>query len=381
MEPTGIWLSEPRNMIGIMTGTSVDGIDVCLAEFSFLENKQFFKLKHFRTFEFSSNTKEAIFHALNGRISAADLSRLNFILASEFTEIITIFLNLCNCSLISVDAVAVHGQTIWHEPSGEIIPNTLQAISGPALGAILDKPVIYDFRSADIALGGQGAPLVPIFDYEFLSSSVNRIALNIGGMSNITFLPSSKDKSQVLAFDTGPGNVLIDIASNLLFSKDYDDHGHFARKGEVLEIIFSALKSTEYCLRAIPKSTGRELFNMSFINDHFNQLNNFSPNDILATLTEFTAWSIFFNIKHYIPNSKELIISGGGCHNDFLVERLQFYLPEIIIIKSNELGINSDAKEALCFAYLGWLSLGGIPGNIPSVTGAKRHCVLGARTF
>lgn len=279
-----------------------------------------------------------------------------------------------------IEAVGVHGQTVWHAPQDKVA-STLQLGSMSALAQELQVAVVGDFRAADIALGGQGAPLVPIFDYGFLKD-VNRniIALNIGGISNVTFLPKNSSLDSVMAFDTGPGNVWIDGAMRQYFGKNYDEGGNFAREGRSLPRLLAALKEMDFIKKSPPKSTGRELFTTDSLSDFLKKYASpHSPGeDIVRTLTEFTAWSIAENIRLFGRLDSRLVISGGGVHNSVLIELLKAEMPEAEIIQSDEIGLSSDAKEALCFAYLAYRTLGGLPGNIPSVTGASQTATLGA---
>ena len=390
------WLSKPRKVIGIMTGTSVDGIDCCLNEFYIKDDKHHQTLLNYKVFDFSESMRTEILRIMNENIHISELSRLSFKIASLYSECIKEFLMINHINIDKIDAIGIHGQTLWHEVNiydniknyntnankNEFIANTLQCCSGTALAAMIGKPVVYDFRSSDIALGGQGAPLVPIFDYNFLlNTDCDCAALNIGGISNVTYLPKDRDENKVIAFDTGPGNVLLDLTAKKYFGINYDKDGKLARQGAVITKVFEEIINLNYFTQNPPKSTGRELFNQLFIDKYFGINDYYSPNDLLTTLTEYTAWSISFNIKEYLPPIKKIYISGGGAENKFLIERLNYYLNIIEVIKTDEIGIPSDAKEAMCFAYLAWLTLGALPGNIPSVTGASKKAVLGAVAF
>jgi anhydro-N-acetylmuramic acid kinase len=230
-----------------------------------------------------------------------------------------------------------------------------------------------------MALGGQGAPLVPIFDSEFLySDEKDTIAINIGGMANLTIIPRDR-KQQIMAFDTGPGNILIDLAMKRFFGKQFDENGVFAREGRILERLWKNLCELEFITQKPPKSTGREMFNSSLLQDilEVSFVNTFPGEDIVRTITDYTAWSIAENIRLFGNPTSRILVTGGGANNPTLMARLQKELPEAEFLTSIELGFDADIKEALCFAYLGWRSLGGLPGNIPSVTGAKRAVVLG----
>jgi anhydro-N-acetylmuramic acid kinase len=288
-----------------------------------------------------------------------------------------------------IDLIGMHGQTVWHQPPVRNklstlnfqLPTTLQLGSAPALCSYLGIPVISDFRAADIAFGGQGAPLVPVFDREFLlENNQNVIALNIGGIANITYLPV---KGKVLAFDTGPGNVLIDGITKKLFFKDFDKSGKFASKGKLSKQLWDFLLRIEFIKIKPPKSTGREIFSgqlIEFIENLISQ-KRIRKEDAIFTITKFTAWSIAENIRLFASPSAKIIVSGGGSKNNTLMKLLKSELKESKIIISDNIGINSDAKEAISFAYLAWRNLAGLPGNIKSVTGASKEVTLGSLTL
>ncbi len=382
------WLSKPRLVAGIMTGTSVDGVDVALAEFSAAGGKHGFSLKACDSYPISKEIRRLINGLITNSVKPEETSRLHFLLAEIYADSVK---RLCSDSAINlrqIDAVGVHGQTLWHFPRPETFAgirtaSTFQAFSPSALSAVLGKIVVADFRAADIALGGQGAPLVPVFDYNFLGDAEkNRVVLNIGGIANITVLKKSCSPAEVRAFDTGPGNYLIDSAAGKHFGLAFDSGGELARRGNTDDILMERLKAIPYIESEPPKSTGRDFLPEdigAFIDSRYHVETADSPvaYNLLRTLTEYTAWSIARNIDKYAPGTEQLIASGGGTDNAFLMELLQQHIPGNEIIKSDSLGIPSDGKEALCFAYLAFRTLGGLPGNLPSVTGASREAVLG----
>ncbi|HPI19741.1 MAG TPA: anhydro-N-acetylmuramic acid kinase [Candidatus Kapabacteria bacterium] len=375
------WLSKPRILCGLMTGTSLDGIDVAICSFSNSERKHSFKLIAFQTYPFSNEIRTILKEIISKKRFVDDVSFIHFALSKIYADAIT---DLCEKSLVElkdIDAIGMHGQTVWHQPKQKEIDrlrisSTFQLGSGSYLAKLLDIPVVYDFRSADIALGGQGAPLVPIFDYNFLRSENENVAcLNIGGISNITYLPKNCSTSDVIAFDTGPGNVWIDLIANEFFNLNFDENGKYARLGKINIPLLNKLKNIDFINLKPPKSTGRELFNRETL---YNLISNEQKNDILATLTYFTAWSIAENIKIFLKQVDGVILSGGGANNLYLIELLKKELPKVAFKISDEFGINSDAKEAICFAYLAYRTLAGLPGNICSVTGASKETILGA---
>jgi anhydro-N-acetylmuramic acid kinase len=385
---TGLWLSEPRLVAGNMTGTSVDGIDVAFVEFSNQAGRHSYVLKAFDMFPYNHETRNLILELINGKAEAELLSSLNIILAEEYYSAIKKLSAESGIPLELIDAIGIHGQTLWHFPnpvkkSGYDIRSTYQAGSVSTLSGLAGKPVVGDFRPADIALGGQGSPLVPIFDFNFLKSDYkNRIALNIGGIANITILGKDCSEQNVIAFDTGPGNYLIDKYTKIIFDCNFDANGELAAWGNIDSELFGMLKLIPFIKQSPPKSTGRDFLPGEielFIKNKY--LKYFTTNshsyDLIRTLTEMAAWSIAENIRLFAPGAEEIIASGGGIHNVFLIDCLQKELPTLKIINTEELGLPADAKEAVCFAYLAYRTLGGLHGNIPSVTGASRKAVLG----
>lgn len=377
------WLSSPRRVIGMMSGTSLDGIDICLAEFSVgTEGKHLFSIIEKAMYSYSLEEKDFLSHFLQDTISIEDVSHANYEITRIHAQYLQRFLSEKEIEPKECDLLSVHGQTIWHSPprDGQDIGHTLQLLSIPALGAMTGIKTIGDFRTADMALGGQGAPLVPIFDAEFLySSAKDTIAINIGGMANLTMIPKVRNQP-IMAFDTGPGNILIDLAMKRFFGKQFDENGIFAREGRILERLWKNLCELEFITHKPPKSTGREMFNATLLQDllEVSFVNTFPGEDIVRTITDFTAWSIAENIRQFCNPESRIIVTGGGANNPTLLERLHKELPNAELLTSQQFGFDSDIKEALCFAYLGWRSLGGLPGNITSVTGAKKTVVLGS---
>lgn len=363
-----------------MTGTSVDAVDICLVDFFEAEKTQM-NLIEFDEIKIKHNLRKIILELSSKPVDIKDISSVNFALSEIYYNAVSQFCKKFKINISEVDAIAIHGQTFWHQPEtvqflNMNISSTLQLGNGSALAKKTNCKVISDFRSGDIALGGQGAPLVPIFDLNFLFKNKNTIALNIGGIANITYIPKSGNSSDVIAFDTGPGNMLIDIMTFELFNKNYDENGDIASSGNVIPEMYNELMDLEYLRKSPPKSTGRELFNYNLVSKYTKK--DYKHNDIIRTLTEFTASSIAMNIRLLNSENADLIISGGGVKNKFLVDLLNKKLPDFNIFTSDELGIPSDAKEAMCFAYLGYRTLNGLPGNLPSVTGASRETILGS---
>lgn len=381
------WFSKPRLICGVMTGTSIDSIDSVLASFSIdiFGNHQFELIEQYKS-EIPTKISKLIHKIIQSDSSISELSYVNSELSRLYSLSVLSIMKRADLSASELDAVGIHGQTVWHEPikvgqeKSEMIGHSLQLGSASYLANLINVPVVGDFRSADIALGGQGAPLVPIFDYIFFSSrNDDIIMLNIGGMSNITFIPANATEDDIIAFDTGPGNVLIDIYMQRYFNLPYDDLGFHARSGKIIPDVFDILKKNEFIHKRPPKSTGREHFNEDYITSVINWtgIQKFDNYDFVCTLSEFTAWSICENIRKFTRPNIKLIISGGGSQNLYIIDRIKILLPEAELYLIDDFGIPYDAKEALCFAYLAWRTLGGLNGNIPSATGASRKAILG----
>jgi anhydro-N-acetylmuramic acid kinase len=375
------WLMEPRTLIGIMTGTSLDGIDTAICRFEDSFDMHHYDLLAYEEYEFPAELRAQIFKIISEPVTIKEISQANIALSQVYADCIEKIIKKHKIAKKTIDAVGIHGQTVWHNPvkdpfCGFDISSTLQLGSGQALAQLAGLPVVSDFRINDIMNGGQGAPLVPIFDYNFMRTDAeNRILLNIGGIANITYIPAGCLQSEIRAFDTGPGNMLIDFAVFELFGMKFDTNGYIASKGKIIPDLFERLKALPFINQKPPKSTGRELFNKELISDY---LFTAVPEDLIRTLTEFTAYSIVENIKKFAPGGQTVYISGGGGKNLFLLGLLENLLPKIDFFPSEFCGIDSNAKEAGCFAYLAYRTIGGLHSNIPNVTGAKKSCTLGA---
>jgi len=381
-----LWLSKPRLICGIMTGTSMDAVDIALCKIRINDNSFGIDLLNKHVKKMPDYIRSLILDISSGLTAIKDISFLNTALSHLFYQEIKKLCCKSRIEIFDIKAIGIHGQTLWHEPEGnklfdEVIKYSYQAGCGSTLATLAAVPVVNNFRAADVALGGEGAPLAPIFDYHFLrSSSEDVIALNIGGMANITYMPKNCKKEEVIAFDTGPGNVLIDSYANEVYGKKYDHNGDIARSGKVIGELFSYLQSDVYIIKDPPKSTGREKYNMTFINDLIHRYVG-NDRDIIHTFTKFTAWSIAENIKLFANPKSKIFVAGGGRKNSFMMNTLKQYLPEAKIIDKDNIKIPTDIKEAMIFAFLAYLNLGGIPGNMPSVTGATRETILGSVSF
>lgn len=381
---------------GLMTGTSLDGIDVAICDISNSEGRPKCELLAFDMLDYPAGFADYV-RSVICTPNWEDISFLHFALPKLYAEAIRKVADENKIELSKIELIGMHGQTIWHSPVpktryGVTTGSTMQLGDGSVLAKLLGIPVVSDFRSGDVALGGQGAPLVPRFDDDFFSDDLHDVVcLNIGGMANITYIPAGKFRDKktdtgncwaaVIAFDTGPGNILINTAIKKYFGKEYDEDGAIATSALVNNNLLNALMQDTYVNAAPPKSTGREYFNEVFLTEKLNMaggLEVLNPCDIIATLTRFTAESIAFNIRKFAKVPGVLYVSGGGARNKTILQMLHELLPEAEIKLPDELGIPSDAKEAIAFAYLAWLTKNHISGNLPSVTGASADTVLGS---
>ena len=354
--------------VGLMSGTSLDGVDAALVEFTCSRAV----LVHSTYLPFPATLKAEL-HALQipGPNELDRTARAGNELSRAYAEAISTLLKQADISPAAIRASGCHGQTIRHRPDAGY---TLQ-IGNPALLAELSGiSVVADFRSRDIAAGGQGAPLVPAFHAaQFSSDATHRVILNIGGFANLSDLPP---RAVVTGFDTGPGNVLLDLWIQRHLGKEYDDAGAWAQSGTVLSEPLTAMLAEPYFARRPPKSCGRDLFNATWL-EKFSFQHAAAP-DVQATLAELSARTIARAVKQYCPQAKELYICGGGAHNLDLRARLRQNLPQCDISTTAELGIDPDWVEAVAFAWLAKQTLDGKTGNLPAVTGARGERVLGA---
>ncbi|PGT44545.1 anhydro-N-acetylmuramic acid kinase [Bacillus anthracis] len=375
---------------GVMSGTSLDGIDVALVriEGSGVDSKV--KLIHFTTVPFRNDIKSEIQQALSIENSNVQLiCSLNFKLGLSFANAVKEVCKEANFSLEQLDLIGSHGQTIYHQPKpeGNMIASTLQ-IGEPAVIAYdTNTTVISNFRTMDMAAGGQGAPLVPYSEVIlYRDPSKNRLLQNIGGIGNVTVIPSQKSDQNVIAFDTGPGNMIIDEVCQRLFQLPYDQNGEIAEQGEVVDEILTYCINHPFLKMNPPKSTGREHFGEEFVSQLLKRYEKHSKENILTTVTMFTASSIVHHYKEFILpyyEIDEVILGGGGSYNDTLVEMIRYGLKDekCTIFIQEDIGYSSEAKEAIAFAILANETYHRNPSNVPSATGAKKSVVLGNVTY
>ncbi|KAA3619836.1 MAG: anhydro-N-acetylmuramic acid kinase [Calditrichaeota bacterium] len=366
---------------GLMAGTSFDGIDVALVRFS--KNK--LDLLYFSTSPFSQRINKYLTELRdNPTINLEILTRLHWSLGEEFAGVVQ---NAMQETNVQVDFIGSHGQTVYHTPEfnhSNSLPHggTLQL--GEA-GVIAEKTgilTVSEFRHADMAAGGEGAPLIPFFDQKYFSHPQNdRILLNIGGIANFTIVPSTGDNKKIIAYDTGPGNMIIDYLCEHFFSCPYDKNGNIAKNGTVNSSLLHELLNEPFFAQPGPKSTGREKFGAHYSEKLISEAQSkvINATDLLATATALTSKTIAQAIQREIDPTRnvEIFVSGGGWHNKTLIAMLQADLKTKKVYDFSNLGISGDAKEAVGFAALGLACLRGEPANFPEVTGARRKVILG----
>jgi len=350
---------------GVMSGTSLDGIDVAVVEI---------RGRRIETIGFQSTPyPEAIRAALLGELDAARISRLNFHLGGLYARAVLRAIQQFG----PVELIGSHGQTIFHEGRS----NTLQIGEAAVLAQASGVPVISNFRARDIAAGGEGAPLVPYVDYLlFRHPRRTRVALNIGGIANITVIPPASPPHKVIAFDTGPGNMVIDaLASEYTRGRqNYDRDGRIAASGKIDHKLLDALLTDSYYRRRPPKSAGREQYGADFV-ARLKRSKRPLP-DLIATATALSAATIAGAMRQISPSPADLIVSGGGAHNPQILKYLAAFLPGVDMATSERYGIDPDAKEAIAFAVLAHETWRRRPSNLPSATGARHAVVLGSIT-
>lgn len=406
----------PPSMVvaGVMSGTSADGVDVALVRVSpgrTADQTPRLQILGHKGFAYTKAVREAVLRAMDASAtSVAELARLNWRLGEVYADCVA-----KACTSFGVNAaglapngtaptkktrtlalVGLHGQTIYHQARAEgylgwPVRATWQIGESAVVAERLRVPVVSDFRPADFAAGGQGAPLVPLLDVcLFASKKKNRLLLNLGGIANVTAIPASAGLSQVVAFDTGPANMVVDALMQALFERQFDRGGKIAGSGHVVQVVVDTLRKQAYFESPPPKSCGREQFGQAFadrLREECKRLNATSA-DMIATATELTCVSIDYAYAHFVEprfdpaRATEMIVAGGGARNTMLMKRLRslFERRGVKLLLSDEVGLPTQAKEAVAFALLAWLSQHGLEGNVPAATGATRPVVLGKMT-
>lgn len=382
-----------HRVVGMMSGTSVDGVDAALIELSREGGAPRVKLLAFENIPYPQGVRERVFELFRPETSTVDrIGYMNFLLGELYARAALSVIAKAGLTSADVDLIGSHGQTIWHEPEaretdGMPIRYTVQIGEGAVIAARTGIPTVSDFRVADMAVGGQGAPLVPFSEYLLYRREDESILLqNIGGIGNMTVLPAGATPEQVFAFDTGPGNMIIDAVAAAISGGRLkcDVNGGIAARGKVDEELLARLQKDEYYARRPPKTTGRERFGTQYAQRILGDRarHPISDEDLLATVTYLTAWSIFDACERFaLPVCKpaELIVGGGGSYNKTLLKDLSglFGTRGIAVRTQEDLGFNSDAKEAVAFALMADCFVRGEANVLPSVTGASAASVMG----
>jgi anhydro-N-acetylmuramic acid kinase len=407
---------KPLLVLGLMSGTSADGIDVALAQMSGAAPRLTAKLLNHTAIPFPPTVRKEILRVAEQQyISAGDLSQLNFRLGEIFAEAAIAACRTFRVPLKRIALIGSHGQTIFHQGQpirylGRPTASTLQIGEPAIIGARTGVTTIADFRPADIALGGQGAPLVPYADYLLYGHpKLGRISLNLGGIANITVMPAGAKPSQIVAFDTGPANMLIDalVAHFTRGRQRFDKNAQLATQGRSIPGLLDELMRDPYLKLAPPKSTGRECYGRAYTHKFFalGRKHRAKPKDLIRAATIFTALSVVDAIHRFVlPKTEihQLIVSGGGANNPLILAQLDAALSSpaatlahhaaplqrsssfangIEILRSSALGVPEDAKEAYAFALLAYETWDRRPSNLPSATGARGPAILGKTSY
>ena len=374
--------------VGLMSGTSLDGVDTVLCEISGQDESTKVKQLYFKTYDIPESLRTKIRKCCSRELIPVDLiCSLNFELGYLFADAVKSLCKDANVKLEDLSFIASHGQTIFHIPKAydDYVPSTLQIGEAAIIANECKTKVISNFRVMDMAVGGEGAPLVPYSETLLYSEENQAVALqNIGGIGNVTVLPKKGDSKKVIAFDTGPGNMMIDEAVRTFYGKKYDTDGYYARQGNLIPSLAAELKEHPYFNLEIPKTTGREMFGEHFTKSILEKYHSCEPNDLIHTFTWFTAYSIAYHYKKYLISEyglKKCIIGGGGAYNSYLLELIRNEIPEVTAMTQEEHGFSSEAKEALAFVILGNQTYHRSPSNVPSATGAKKSVILGQITY
>lgn len=357
--------------IGVMSGTSIDGVDAVLVSISEKGIKLIASVSH----DFPDNLAEELKELLRSdKIVLQKVGELDHRLGIVYAESINQLILEAGVDRKDVIAIGCHGQTVFHNPRGKY-PFTMQLGDGNLIAANTGITTVTDFRRMDMAFGGEGAPLTPAFHKEFFSSdSENRVILNLGGIANISIL----NKDKFVGMDTGPANCLMDLWIQKCLDKKYDCNGSWAKSGRVCNGLLESFLKEDYFGLVAPKSTGKELFNMNWIEDHLTNFSKISEQDVQATLCELTARTIVDAINLYSPDYTSIYVCGGGAFNTFLLERLGAFAPGVEINTTAKLNVHEQLVEAMAFAWLAKQRVLECEGNLPEVTGARSKVVLGS---
>jgi anhydro-N-acetylmuramic acid kinase len=379
--------AERLRVCGVMSGTSTDGLDIAVVDLREVDGRPLMELTFFVSEPFNDATRSALF-ALQVAPSLESITRAHVAFGVAIAHAITMACHRHHIDIASIDLVSSHGHTVMHAPErkealGVRAGGTMQIGAPSAIAATLGIVAVGDFRVSDVALGGQGAPLMPYVDYRLLAAADRgRVALNIGGIANVTVLAPACAAAEVVGFDTGPGNMVIDELCLHFYNKPYDANGEIAAGASgVDEVLLDHLLADPYFHREPPKSTGREQFGSGYVQTliALGAQRSIAADVLIRTATELTARTIADAIGSSVRGwpSATVIVSGGGAHNHFLMSRLAALLPTCTVERSDAHGLPVDAKEAMGFALLGFECIRGTAASLPSVTGAARAAILG----
>lgn len=384
---------QTKRVVGLMSGTSVDGVDAALVEITGQGMLTKAKLLAFVDYPIDPAIRQEIFALFQPTTSRVDqICRMNFVIGELFAAAANQVIRQAGFQNGDVDLIGSHGQTIYHIPFPESTgpistASTLQIGEAAVIAERTGITTVSNFRARDLAAGGQGAPLVPYVDYLlFHHPTITRAIQNIGGIGNVTYLPAGQPLTQVLAFDTGPGNMIIDALVSLITDgrERFDRDGRMAAAGRVSDNLLTQLMQHDYLLLPPPKSTGRELFGEQFAKELLQRAQGLGVTgaDLVATATAFTAASIADHYRRYLTAApvQEVVVGGGGSYNPTLLRVLRQQLAPARVLTHDDFGIASDAKEAIAFAILANETISGLPSNIPSATGARQAVILGSIT-
>ena len=386
--------AKTMTVAGIMSGTSADGIDVAVVRISPGRLRPNLTLLAHEGFAFPAPLRRAVLAAMNAAsTSTAELARLNWRLGLAYAEAISVTVERHK---VKLDLIGCHGQTLYHQPRAESYAGrrfacTWQLGEAAVIAAQAGIPVVSNFRPADMLAGGQGAPLVPLLDYVlFADRNRGRVLQNIGGIANLTAIPAGAAADVVIAFDSGPGNMVIDALAQSLYNKRFDRNGAIAARGTVLQSVLATALRNPYFKLMPPRTAGREQFGREYSSKFLKacQQQSDSPEDALATATALTAETIARSYKSFVRRAMkhhpvDYIVSGGGARNATLMAMLAQRLTPLgcELASSEEFGLPAEAKEAAAFALLAWQTWHHLPGNVPRATGALRPAILGQVTY
>lgn len=384
---------QKRLAIGLMSGTCTDGIDAALVQIEGSSIHTKVQFIEFVTIPYDIELRSKLLHLSSGDFGGSyEISKMNFLLGKLSANACLFVCEKAKISPSEIDFIGSHGHTIYHQPlpenyHGQTVTSTLQIGEASVISEIMNCPVISDFRVRDMSAGGLGAPLVPYTEYLLYSKKDKTIALqNIGGIGNITYLPSNGKLEDILAFDTGPGNMIIDslVSIHTNMRQTYDDCGKIASIGKIHEELLQWLLTDPYLYKIPPKTTGREYYGADYVKRLLNKANelNLSFPDIVSTATMFTAKSIKISVLNHLPKLPDtLIVGGGGSQNKTLMKYISSTLSQCNVITNEDIGFNSNAKEAIAFAILANETIFGNTNNVPSATGASHNVVMGKITI